>query len=150
MLTSNNFTAMMFSSLFFLLFVSNEPTSAKLFHYFQVIRRKFLQVSSMCAFVTEVKSKMVHSSLISSSSCDRFCGLANRSTPSYGDTMNSSVKEEITLDHSAAHQGVLAHLTRGNSCFHLDSVPGNYTFLTENVGCKRNRDLSALDSTQLG
>lgn len=52
MLTSNNFTVMMFSSLLFLFFVPNEPTSAKLFHYFQVIRPKFLQVSNMCIFVT--------------------------------------------------------------------------------------------------
>lgn len=98
-------------------------------------------------FVTEVKSKMVHSSLISSSSCDRFCGLANRSTPSYA---NRSVKEEIILDQSAAHQGVLALLTSGNSCFQWDSFLGNCMFLTENIGCKRNTDLSALDLTQLG
>lgn len=119
MLPSNNFTAVMFSSLLLLLFVSNEPRSARLFHYFQVIREKFLQVSSMSTFVTEVKPKMVHSSLISSSSCDRFCGLANRSKPSYANTTNRSVKEEITLDQGAAHQGVLAHLTSGNLCFHL-------------------------------
>lgn len=149
MLTSNNFTAMMFSSLLFLLFASNEPTNAKLFHYFQVIRQKYLQVSSMCTSVTEDKSKMVHSLLISSSSCNRFCGLANRSAPSYANTMNGPVKEEITLDQSAAHQGVLVHLTSGNSCFHLDSFLGNYTFLTENTGCKRNRDLSLL-LAQLG
>lgn len=150
MLTSNNFTAMMFSSVLFLLFASNEPINAKLFNYFQVIRQKYLQVSSMCTFVTEDKSKMLHSLLISLSFCNRFCGLANISAPSYANTMNRHVKEEITLDQSAAHQGVLVHLASGNSCVHLDIFLGSYMFLTENTGCKMNRDLSALGTAGLG
>lgn len=145
---SNNFTAMMFLSLLFLLFVSSEPTRAKLFHYFKVIRPRFLQVSSMCTFVTEVKSKMVHSSLIPSSSCKRFCGLANRSTPSYANTMNRSVKEEITLDQSAAQQGVLAHLTSGSSCFQWDSFLGNSCSLQKTQAVKGTQ--TSLLLTRLG
>lgn len=132
---SNNFTAMMFLSLLFLLFVSSEPTRAKLFHYFKVIRPRFLQVNSMCTFVTEVKSKMVHSSLIPSSSCKRFCGLANRSTPSYANTMNRSVKEEITLDQSAAQQGVLAHKV-GAHASKWDSFLGNSCSLQKTQAVK--------------
>lgn len=150
MLTSNNFTAMMFSSLLFLLFVLNEPKSAKLFNYFQVIRQKFVQVGSMCPFVTEVKSKIVHSSLISSSSCERFCGLANRSTPSYANTMNRSVKGRDYPWSKCSTSGCFSTPHSGNSCFHLGSFLRNYTFLRENIGCKRNRDLSAPNLTQLG
>lgn len=64
--------------------------------------------------------------------------------------MNRSVKEDVILDQSAAHQVVLAHLISGNSCFYLGSFLRNYIFLTENIGCKRNRDLSAPNLTQLG
>lgn len=146
MLTSNNFTAMTFSSLLFLLFVLNEPKSAKLFNYFHLIRQKFLQVGSMCTFVTEV----VHSSLISSSSCERFCGLANRSTPSYANTMNRSVKGRDYPWSKCSTSGCSSTPHSGNSSFHLGSFLRNYTFLRENTGCKRNRDLSAPSSTQLG
>lgn len=45
------------------LFESSKPTNAKLFCYFEVIRRNYLQLS-MCTFVTEHKYEVVYSCLI--------------------------------------------------------------------------------------